>query len=82
MSKETQAPDQLDAAALEELEKKYDSALNTRDNGTSLGTFLYWATVAFAFYHIWTAGSEHLWTMFTWAFIWPGSICLSSQPSR
>ncbi|MDX5358372.1 MAG: TRAP transporter fused permease subunit [Rhodobacterales bacterium] len=47
---------QLDAKALEELEKKYDSALNTRDNGPILKPFLYWASICFALYHIWTAG--------------------------
>jgi TRAP transporter 4TM/12TM fusion protein len=56
MNNETQATNQLDNAELEEMEKKYDSALNTRDNGTNLGTVLYWATIVFAFYHIWTAG--------------------------
>lgn len=47
---------QLDAKALEELEKKYDTALNTRDNGPILKPFLYWASICFAVYHIWTAG--------------------------
>ncbi|WP_375572505.1 TRAP transporter fused permease subunit [Seohaeicola saemankumensis] len=47
---------QLDAKALEELEKKYDSALNTRENGPILKPFLYWASICFALYHIWTAG--------------------------
>ncbi|SLN10599.1 Sialic acid TRAP transporter permease protein SiaT [Roseovarius litorisediminis] len=47
---------QLDEKQLEELEKKYDSALNTRDNGPVVSQFLYWAMIAFAFYHIWTAG--------------------------
>lgn len=46
----------LDIKALEELEKKYDSALVTRDNGAAMSKFLYWAMVAFAIYHIWTAG--------------------------
>ena len=46
----------LDAKALEALEKKYDSALHIRDNGPALSRFLYWATVTFAFYHLWTAG--------------------------
>ncbi len=46
----------LDAKALEELEKKYDSALNTRDNGPVLKKVGYWATIVFALYHIWTAG--------------------------
>jgi len=51
-------PDQpeLDAKALEDLEKKYDTSLNTRDNGPSLSRFIYWATICFAFYHLWTAG--------------------------
>jgi TRAP transporter 4TM/12TM fusion protein len=56
MSSEAQENDQLDASALEELEKKYDSALNTRNNGPRLTSAFYWATVAFALYHIWTAG--------------------------
>lgn len=46
----------LDAKALEELEKKYDSALNTRDNGPALTSVMYWASIAFALYHLWTAG--------------------------
>jgi len=46
----------LDARALEELEKKYDSSLSVRDNGPLLTPFLYWASVAFALYHLWTAG--------------------------
>jgi TRAP-type uncharacterized transport system fused permease subunit len=46
----------LDAKELEELEKKYDTALNTRDNGPTLARFLYWASIAFAMYHLWTAG--------------------------
>ncbi|MDT8326724.1 MAG: TRAP transporter fused permease subunit [Roseovarius sp.] len=46
----------LDAKALEELEKKYDSALNTRDNGPLLKKVGYWAAIIFALYHIWTAG--------------------------
>ncbi|MBX2884212.1 MAG: TRAP transporter fused permease subunit [Granulosicoccus sp.] len=48
--------DALDAKALDELEKKYDSSLNTRDNGPTLTRFLYWASIAFAAYHLWTAG--------------------------
>lgn len=47
---------QLDAKALEELEKKYDSALNTRDNGPIVTPVLYWASIVFALYHFWTAG--------------------------
>ncbi|MCR9109105.1 TRAP transporter fused permease subunit [Marivita sp. XM-24bin2] len=46
----------LDNVALEELEKKYDTALNTRDNGPALTRLIYWATIAFALYHLWTAG--------------------------
>lgn len=46
----------LDNKALEELEKQYDSALQTRDNGPALTGALYWATIAFALYHLWTAG--------------------------
>ncbi len=49
-------PSHLDNVALEELEKKYDSALNTRDNGPVLTRAIYWATIVFAFYHVWTAG--------------------------
>ncbi|MCZ0813923.1 MAG: TRAP transporter permease [Pseudomonadota bacterium] len=46
----------LDAHQLEELEKKYDSALNTRDNGPTLTPAIYWASILFAAYHVWTAG--------------------------
>lgn len=46
----------LDTTALEELEKKYDTALHTRDNGPILAPFLYWASICFALYHVWTAG--------------------------
>jgi TRAP transporter 4TM/12TM fusion protein len=49
-------PDNLDASALGELEKKYDSGLNVRDNGPVLTRFIYWASVVFALYHLWTAG--------------------------
>ncbi len=45
-----------DVKAAEELEKKYDTALITRDNGPAMTRFLYWGTVIFALYHIWTAG--------------------------
>lgn len=45
-----------DAEAAAELEKKYDTALNTRDNGPVLTRLLYWATLVFAGYHVWTAG--------------------------
>ncbi len=47
---------ELDQATLDEIEKKYDTSLNTRDNGHLLTRFIYWATVAFAIYHLWTAG--------------------------
>jgi TRAP transporter TAXI family solute receptor len=40
----------------EELEKKYDSALNTRDNGPVVSKLLYSAMICFAVYHLWTAG--------------------------
>lgn len=46
----------LDNKALEELEKKYDSALNSRDNGPIFSKLLYWAMICFALYHLWTAG--------------------------
>jgi TRAP transporter 4TM/12TM fusion protein len=46
----------LDNKALEELEKQYDSALNTRNNGPMLSRVLYWAMISFALYHLWTAG--------------------------
>lgn len=46
----------FDVKAAEELEKKYDTALVTRDNGPAMTRFLYWGTVIFALYHIWTAG--------------------------
>lgn len=49
-------PDTLDAEALEALEKKYDTSLNTRDNGPALSRFIYYAAIAFALYHFWTAG--------------------------
>ena len=48
--------DTLDAKALEEIEKKYDTSLNTRDNGPVLARAVYWVSVGFAFYHLWTAG--------------------------
>ena len=46
----------LDNKALDKLEKKYDSALNLRSNGPILSRFVYLAALAFAGYHIWTAG--------------------------
>ncbi len=49
------APD-LTQEELDELEKKFDSSLVTRENGTRLAKFLYWLAIAFALYHIYTAG--------------------------
>ncbi len=46
----------LDVEATEKLEKQYDSALATRDNGAGLSRVLYYVAIAFALYHIWTAG--------------------------
>ncbi len=46
----------LDIEATEALEKQYDSSLVTRDNGAALVQVLYWVAIAFAFYHIYTAG--------------------------
>ena len=40
----------------EALERKYDDSLATRDNGPRASRALYWFSVAFALYHIWTAG--------------------------
>jgi len=48
--------DSLDQKALEELEKKYDTSLNTRDTGPRVTMVLYWASIVFAAYHLWTAG--------------------------
>ena len=46
----------LSTEELDELEKKYDTSLNTRKTGRRVEVFLYWAMIAFAFYHLWTAG--------------------------
>ncbi len=46
----------LTADELAEIEKKYDTALNTRDNGPTLSRVLYFISIAFALYHLWTAG--------------------------
>ena len=46
----------FDIEAAEELEKKYDTALMTRDNGPVLSRVVYWGSVVFACYHIFTAG--------------------------
>ncbi len=47
---------EIDQKTLEEIEKKYDTSLNTRENGPIITKVIYWATVAFAVYHFWTAG--------------------------
>ena len=47
---------ELDNKSLDELEKKYDSSLNLRDNGPLISRIFYLAALAFAAYHIWTAG--------------------------
>ena len=49
-------PEAPDSGAAAALERKYDSALATRDNGPRVGRALFWFSVAFAAYHIWTAG--------------------------
>ena len=46
----------LSTDELDRLEKKYDTSLNTRKTGSRVEKFLYWAMIAFAFYHLWTAG--------------------------
>ncbi len=46
----------LTADELAAIEKKYDSALNTRDNGPLLSRALYAVSIAFALYHLYTAG--------------------------
>ena len=45
-----------DARAAEALERKYDDSLATRDNGPLVTRALYWFSIAFAAYHVWTAG--------------------------
>ena len=47
---------QIDLDAVEELEKKYDTALNTRDHGRFYSRIFYLVAIAFAIYHIYTAG--------------------------
>ncbi|MEK6205875.1 MAG: TRAP transporter permease [Amylibacter sp.] len=47
---------EIDQKTLEEIEKKYDTSLNTRENSPKITKVIYWATVAFAIYHLWTAG--------------------------
>ncbi|OED45200.1 C4-dicarboxylate ABC transporter permease [Chromatiales bacterium (ex Bugula neritina AB1)] len=46
----------LSARELDELEKKYDTSLNTRRTGSLVEKTLYWSMIAFALYHLWTAG--------------------------
>ncbi len=46
----------LDQKALDEIEKKYDTSLNIRENTPGLKKFFYWSAVIFALYHLWTAG--------------------------
>lgn len=41
---------------LDELEKKFDASLVTRENSSAMTKFLYYFAIAFAFYHIYTAG--------------------------
>ena len=50
------SPETLDQKSLDELEKKYDTALNMRAKGPVLSKVFYGATIVFALYHIWTAG--------------------------
>ncbi len=46
----------FDVENAERLEKKYDTALATRDNGPWLAQVLYLVSIAFAAYHVYTAG--------------------------
>ena len=48
--------DTLTAGQLAAIEKKYDTALATRDNGPLLSRALYAVSIAFALYHVYTAG--------------------------
>jgi len=41
---------------LDELEKKFDASLVTRENSSAITKFFYYFYIAFAFYHIYTAG--------------------------
>ncbi|MFK7751651.1 MAG: TRAP transporter permease [Sedimentitalea sp.] len=47
---------ELTQEELDRIEKKYDTSLNTRNYGPTLARPVYWGTVGFAMYHIWTAG--------------------------
>ena len=53
---ETESASKLDVTAADKLEKKYDTSLATRDNGPIVSRVLYYGAIAFAIYHIWTAG--------------------------
>ncbi|MGI9383952.1 MAG: TRAP transporter permease [Methyloligellaceae bacterium] len=75
MTSKTEGVAQLDVGAAEELEKKYDTALATRDNGPVFSRVLYGVAILFAIYHIWTAGfgtppeHEHMGVHLTGLFI-------------
>lgn len=75
MASNTDGSAQLDIEAAEKLEKKYDTALATRDNGPVVSKIIYAAAIAFALYHIWTAGfgtppeHEHMGVHLTGLFI-------------
>lgn len=75
MASNTEDSAQLDIEATEELEKKYDTALATRDNGPVVSKIIYVVAIAFALYHIWTAGfgtppeHEHMGVHLTGLFI-------------
>ena len=47
---------QIDIDAIEEMEKKYDTALNTREHSSFLSRVLFYVAILFACYHIYTAG--------------------------
>lgn len=75
MTRQTEDADKLDVEAAERLEKKYDTALATRDNGPAFARVLYGVSIVFALYHIWTAGfgtppeHEHMGVHLTGLFI-------------
>jgi len=41
---------------IESLERQHDPGIATRENSPALARILYWASVLFALYHVWTAG--------------------------
>ncbi len=53
---ETRAPDPSDVAKVEEIERKYESALQVRKVGPRLTVFVFVVSLAFALYHYITAG--------------------------